>query len=217
MTGRVIIGVSGKMGVGKSSFAYDTANDIRERMSVECRIISFADSLKEIVSNAYYFPLCYCYQHKDVSVLVSGKKIKQTHLQNQVTSDQLKWINEQIENELGDTCKVGKLLQVVGECFRAVSKCYFVDILQKIIMNNRDISYIIDDVRYPNEAFMIVSLNGLILRIVGEEPNENGGRDANHLSETALDDFTRWDFVIRKGDKMKIAWEKLTEFICKSC
>ncbi len=57
--------------------------------------------------------------------------------------------------------------------------------------------WIITDVRFPNEADYIKSLDGILIRIEGDPAGirANSTRDLNHPSETSLDDY-KFDHVI---------------------
>ncbi len=54
-----------------------------------------------------------------------------------------------------------------------------------------DPSWIITDVRFPNEAKAIKDRGGLLIRV-----NRGNLTPSNHISETALDDYNDWDCVI---------------------
>lgn len=51
----------------------------------------------------------------------------------------------------------------------------------------------ISDLRFPNEARAIVRAGGILVRIDGSRTGP-GGRDPNHISETALNDWQEWDY-----------------------
>ena len=52
-------------------------------------------------------------------------------------------------------------------------------------------NWIINDVRFPNEAEAIKERGGLLIKI-----NRNTGYNDTHESETTLDNYQDWDFVI---------------------
>ena len=57
--------------------------------------------------------------------------------------------------------------------------------------------YVITDVRYPNEAEWVLAQGGRLWRVERTEGSlEDIGRDLNHESEVALDDFTGWERTI---------------------
>ena len=59
---------------------------------------------------------------------------------------------------------------------------------------------VISDVRFPNEAEAILSRGGKLVRLVRlsgvEKRNSNSSR---HLSETALDNWKDWDYVLKNN------------------
>lgn len=63
---------------------------------------------------------------------------------------------------------------------------------------------IITDVRFPNEAEFVKENNGYLVQVI--RVKEDGtqfldpGRDPNHPSETALDEYLGWDYIIRVKD-----------------
>lgn len=56
--------------------------------------------------------------------------------------------------------------------------------------------YVIDDVRYANEANLIKSLGGKIIRIERYEKNNPYGKNLDIDSETSLDDYKEFDWVV---------------------
>ena len=55
--------------------------------------------------------------------------------------------------------------------------------------------WIITDVRFPNEVEYIKKYGGVIIRI----ENDNLDNSDTHYSETALDNYKDWDFVIKNN------------------
>lgn len=88
---------------------------------------------------------------------------------------------------------VREVLQKVGDSGR---QCIDKNIWVKALFNYTkvdSINYLIPDVRFPNEFNAIKNQheNNLLIRV--ERPNINTG---NHISETALDNETNWDYII---------------------
>lgn len=67
-------------------------------------------------------------------------------------------------------------------------------------------NWIITDVRYPNEAEAIKSLGGILIRV----DRETGYKD-NHISETALDDYDGWDYIIDNNGTLEDLRNKVEE------
>jgi hypothetical protein len=94
--------------------------------------------------------------------------------------------------ELGMT--VGELQQRVGtEVGRAIHPDIWVHALFKGWNRYPNEHWIITDMRFPNEAHAVRSRGGFLIRIDGSHTGPQG-RDPNHTSETALDDWTDWDY-----------------------
>lgn len=69
---------------------------------------------------------------------------------------------------------------------------------------------LIPDVRFPNEADLIRSRGGLMLRVEGDPLRQRGDgtRDDQHPSETALDDYQHFDFTIHNsGSLADLEWQ----------
>lgn len=54
-------------------------------------------------------------------------------------------------------------------------------------------NWIITDTRFPNEVEAIKKRNGLLIKVVRDSGNNVG---TTHISETALDDYNDWDYII---------------------
>lgn len=82
---------------------------------------------------------------------------------------------------------LGRMQQLVGEGLRQVV-CE--DVWIRSVLGSTSESIVITDVRYPNEVEAILRAGGMVLRIKRDTSAlELDGRDPNHPSETALDDF----------------------------
>jgi len=60
----------------------------------------------------------------------------------------------------------------------------------------------IQDVRFANEAESIRERDGVLVRI-NRDIEDDCGRDKNHISETALDNWHDWDFVIDNNGSLE--------------
>lgn len=98
-------------------------------------------------------------------------------------------------------------LQVIGtDLFRdKVDQDFWVKRLHNDLVTaadalNKNIAHlkvVIPDVRFHNEAEAIKSWGGIVVRVDRDESlRRDAGRDPNHPSETALDDFTDWDYIL---------------------
>jgi hypothetical protein len=77
---------------------------------------------------------------------------------------------------------------------------------------NDNENYIIDDVRFKNEADIIKEKGGILIRLEGDPKGIRAKdlRDPNHISEIALDDYDKFDI---KYNSDKDYLEDLLNFI----
>jgi hypothetical protein len=54
-------------------------------------------------------------------------------------------------------------------------------------------NWIITDTRFPNELEAAKALNGITIKVIRDSGNTIG---TTHASETALDDYTEWDYIV---------------------
>lgn len=170
-----IIGLSGKIGSGKSTFAAILKELLREEgYIVEER--NFADKLKKI---CFELTGVYGYTQEEKNI----------------------YIADYDKN-------VGEILQQIGT--EALRNNFDKDVWVKSTLRalNPNVYYIIGDLRFENEAEILRSRGALLVRLNGDpaKVRENSGRDLNHISETALDNYAHFDFVYQndKGlDELK--------------
>ena len=97
---------------------------------------------------------------------------------------------------------VGRLLQLFGT---EVGRVIHPDIWVISLFMQFDASHdfwIIDDVRFVNEADAIKKHGGILIRLEGDPGNiiESSKRNLNHESETALDDYHGFDVIIHTNN-----------------
>lgn len=92
--------------------------------------------------------------------------------------------------------EVRKLLQSVGDLMRCeVDENYFVRVIEMALKDHEGF-VAIEDVRYSNEVDMLKNNGGILIKIDREDgPKVEYGAD--HSSETDLDDFQEWDYIIK--------------------
>ena len=167
----ILIGISGKKRSGKDTAAQCIINCCDEKNAV---IIRFADKLKEVVMN--------CFVPHEL-----------LHLD---------W--EELKNiELPCKYTGRELLQRVGtEYFRGIWSDVWLNTYKKDIEQQRQYDSIMHqesvvitpDVRFPNEANYQKSQGGILIRLT-----KTVGMD-NHESETAMDYYDGYDFIIDNQD-----------------
>jgi len=169
-----LIGLSGKMGVGKST----VANMIVKQVPGAERA-AFGDILKREVAEAYQLPLVYLYEAKHTVIHANAERIKAG------------W-PEGIK-----TLTVRELLQWYGTDFvRAQNPDYWIVAMREHLRSLRDVPLVIlDDVRFGNEANLVLELGGKLVRIEPYPGYTVSANIAAHASETALDEWDHWHAV----------------------
>lgn len=71
--------------------------------------------------------------------------------------------------------------------------------------------WVVTDVRFPNEAEAIKQRGGKLVRI------ERPGAGVDHISDTALDDYGDWDFIINNDSNLREYETKIYKTIHKLC
>lgn len=159
-----IIGFSGKIGSGKTTFV-----SYLRSLSQELEPRSFAEILRQMTALLINRPV---------------DRLRTTDDKNTVTCLDM---------------TVGTLLQRIGtELVRIIHPDAWVRSLAQHYQPGVS-RWVIDDVRFPNEADWIKSVGGIVIRFEGDPGcvRATTTRDVNHPSETALDNYTRFDAVIQ--------------------
>jgi hypothetical protein len=166
-----IIGVAGKAGSGK-----DTVGQIiRETSDPEWQIKKFADGVKEVASILTGIPREE-FEKEDVKQSDLGKEWSKYN-----------FISEPHEQSM----TIRELLQKIGT--DAIRNYVHHNAWVNCLMSkyNYEDLWVITDVRFPNEAEAIRNAGGVLIRIERDSPMKS-----NHISETALDSFNDWDYII---------------------
>lgn len=108
------------------------------------------------------------------------------------------------------------LLQLIGtDIFRSHvhEDIWVLNVTNQIINLPPDKHVVISDMRFPNETKMTKDLGGILIKVDATErlrlDNVDTVRNNQHPSETALDDFDGWDYVIDNNDTMSGLWIKV--------
>lgn len=188
-----IIGISGKMGSGK-----DTLGKILCELAPQYEIKKYATKLKQIASLLSGIPI---------------KKFKDEEFKKNLMSSEWWTLNKPTPayGDMYNSMSVREFLQRIGtDALRdglhpdvwvnALMADYKVKSTFKGVTNyntNPIIEYvpnwIITDVRFPNEVQAIVDRGGIIIRI---NRTDKSRINADHPSETALDNWDGFNYVI---------------------
>ena len=179
-----IVGISGKIGSGKDTFAEIFA----EISSIPVERHAFADKVR------------------NVTELIVGYKMIMTHAKGSPFYNAVYNYTQDDKNfylPLWDKT-IGQCLQIIGtEVFR---NNFDVDTWVKSLFSTTGKDcvehghiLVVPDVRFPNEADAIIERGGIVIRLEGDPLGirENSKRDLNHISETALDGYGKFAKVIK--------------------
>lgn len=178
-----LLGVSGKIGSGKDTFAellaYELPNMIERH--------AMADNLRLITE------------------IITGVKMSVTHEMGKPFINKIcNYTQEQKNIFLPKFNKtIGESLQLIGTDLLRDNydtdiwcKAFFNDVINEKIKDGKII--IVPDVRFLNEANYIKLNGGYLIRLVGDPSNirKHSLRDLEHISETQLDDYNGFQKVI---------------------
>ena len=178
----MVIGISGKIRSGKSRVA-KTIIEILEENGKMGVVKSFAQPLYEIISDMY---------DNDIETIKRDKQDKvPIYINTRRTKSGFKLSNYR------------KILQTIGTGARNYGdEDIWVNALfgcnnEKAIsffMKHPDAIWVIDDLRFPNEAERIKGCNGKLIRVERKQHQPN-----SHIIENSLNDWTDWDLVLENN------------------
>jgi hypothetical protein len=179
-----LIAVHGAIGSGKDFFSELLA----EMINIPVERHAFADKVR------------------DVTELLVGYKMKCTHMAGKPFYNAVYNYTQDEKNiylPLWDKT-IGGCLQLIGtEVFRnnfdsnTWVKALFSTTGKECLDNGHIL--VIPDCRFPNEADAVLERGGIVLKLEGDpmDVRKNSKRDLNHLSETALNDYTKFTKIIK--------------------
>lgn len=122
-----------------------------------------------------------------------------------------------------------KLMQAIGEIMRKYDSLFFTHaLLRRIVQNVNNKNIIIDDWRFPNEYQLLDTLKSVLgkqiykirinvdeqtrIKRVREIYGDMSDDELNHESETALDNYDKFDLIIN-NDSLDYAIIELEKFL----
>ena len=169
----IICALCGRSRSGKDTFAVMLAEELYNILRSKFVLMAFAKDLKDKVQQDFDL-------HYD-QLWGDDKEIEDK-----------RYIKPCIENEDIQYWTAREILQAYGQFFRTIDYDYWVKNLFRTIDYKEYKNVIITDVRHTNEGDAVVKRDGFLIRITRNTNNNIHG--ANHISETAMDDYDKVDF-----------------------
>lgn len=79
--------------------------------------------------------------------------------------------------------------------------------LEKRISGALDADWVITDCRFPNEAEFVHSLGGVMVKLDRRMGDEIAEGATSHSSETAMDDYEGWDYILDNNGTLNRLFE----------
>lgn len=167
----ILIGISGKIGCGKSTLA-----TCLQRRLPGAAVVSFGGAIKDEAADYFGFDRALCDTAEGKRTIVALTAVR---------------AREFGKNE----ARVRELIQWMGAHRRAENPDYWlwrmVHVLDDLQLAQVPAA-IVDDVRMPEEARLVLGRRHGQLYRLDPYPGWEPGPDANDITETALDDWARW-------------------------
>jgi hypothetical protein len=191
-----IISISGKIGSGKDTVAKLI---IDKSFISNWKVKKWATKVKEIASLLTGIPV----------EKFESQEFKRSYLSDEWSKT--KTINGQLVKE---PMTVRDLLQTIGtDAIRDVlHEDAWVNALMSEYKTKNDNYWIITDTRFPNELNTIKNNKGIIIKVIRDSGNTVG---TLHASETALDDYTGWDYIINNNGSIEQLEQEVVKFLEK--
>ena len=192
----MIIGISGCARSGKDTVANILYNIIISNDN-SCRLIAYADYLKEILGK--------CFNLTDDELYGSNKELPLCDLPIRTKSG----------NVLPQYWTTRRLLQYIGtDVFRRIDPNVWVNVVKNEINSTNYDYYIITDVRFPNELNWILMSGGIHLHVI--RSNKDFSDRRTHISENSLSDYCiSKAYLIDNNSTLSVLRNKLLNFYTK--
>jgi len=207
----MILGLSGKASSGKDTtadylidhFAWDSKIALASNLKEACKII-FNLSDDQVLTQkgkrtSFQVPVLLSDFH--VSAVVNW--INRTHSVHINDVDYTKYLGLELNTPRD-------VLQFVGtELMRSYCDSYHIDVIMGKLRYYNNVA--ITDVRFKDEAEAVKAANGKLVRI--ERDANLRGVSSNHLSETALDNWGNWDYILYNNSSFCNLYSQIDKMI----
>lgn len=205
----MIIGISGKIGSGKSTFAHLLVEKGFQKFS-------FADWMKRYCAAIYSTPIGWMYDQDrkedtsrmwDIDTLANDLR----ELERMgYSADECRRLITNLKVILGRPYFVSlrEMLQYVGtEYLRKLDPNFHVKRTVEHLYTDKN--YVCDDLRFPNEADALRGKGASLIRVDRPTHNDTG----THISETALDDYEHWTMYVPNIGSLE-DYEAMVKQVC---
>lgn len=229
-----ILGISGKIGSGKSTTALAVEKLMPNKAVLQ---INFGDALKSMLAAVFDFPIDLCYsQEGKLTQIVSAEPVSVDTLWQRLCrctgrECSLAFVAKVYQFDSADPvvllqpCSVGVLLQRFGNAVREeFGENFWIDQLDKHVTNWCALSpenaaglVIVGDVRFVNEAdFILRDRKGCLVRLNGDPAGVAAASDRSktHSSETALDDYRLFHAILNTE---LLSRDAVAKAVCALC
>lgn len=183
----MLIGIMGKAGSGKDTFALILAEKLFEITRKKHVLMSFAHELKLRIQKD--FDMSY-------EQLWNGNEKEKSDLRY------AKCLNGLSSNPK-DYWTPREILQNYGEFYRSIDSNFWIKHLFEIIDDREYKHVIVTDVRYINEAESVINRNGVLIKIVRNIETANDVHGQDHISEIGLESYNNIDFTVENNGTLK--------------
>jgi hypothetical protein len=200
MEEKMIIGVAGTAFSGKDTFAKMLAEELNKLQHPAYVLMAYANEMKLRIQKD--FDLSYDQLWGDKKEYTDLRYAKR---------------GQGYSSNPGDYWTPREIMQAYGEFYRTIDYDFWVKNLFRVIEDKEYTNVIITDVRHINEADAVKEHSGFLIKIIRE--NKMTPHGANHISETALNDYKGYDFTIINNfslDELKISTQGLITFLKRS-
>ena len=200
----MLLAFSGKKGSGKSTACKLTQEIFLEQGLGLVEIKSFAEPIYKLVSEILNVPISYIKEHKDNGEQIPLPKFSKDPI-----------IDEGGNHWVYNPVNFRQILQTIGMNLRDSDESAWVNCLfgrfdaKYLYATQNSISWVIEDLRFENEIKRVRNLQGVVIRVVREDLIS----DDENISETSLDSYRKYNFIVSNDSSIDQFKQNLFEII----